>query len=380
MTIANIEQVIVITQPKALVELADKLIHERIIAVDTESNSLYAYRERVCLVQFSTSSADYLVDPLVIKDLSPLGPVFASPHVEKVFHAAEYDLICLSRDYSFQFNHLFDTMVASRILGRETVGLGDLLQGYFNVHIDKHYQRANWGQRPLPADLLDYARFDTHYLIELRDRLAIELEQRDLLALANEDFNRLVRFTNGERPLTEKSPDFWQIKGASDLDPRGAAILRELCRYRESVAQASDRPLFKVINDRTLVSIASSTPTTLRDLSRVEGMTQGQIQRHGNQIINAVKRGQKAEPLYPVHQPRRDESYIVCLDRLRRWRKEIAQTMAVQSDVILPRDLMEALAESKPRNMEELSRILSEVPWRVEHFGDQILKTLGIEQ
>src|SRR4030042_632612 len=68
------------------------------VAVDTESNSLHAYREQVCLIQFSTRKDDFLVDPLTLADLEPLAPIFANPKIEKVFHAAEYDLLCMKRD------------------------------------------------------------------------------------------------------------------------------------------------------------------------------------------------------------------------------------------------------------------------------------------
>src|SRR6266700_5561400 len=87
------------------------------IAVDTESNSLHAFRERVCLIQFSTPKKDYVVDPLVLQDLDSLAPIFSNPKLQKIFHAAEYDLICLKRDYGFAFANTFDKMQAVRILG-----------------------------------------------------------------------------------------------------------------------------------------------------------------------------------------------------------------------------------------------------------------------
>jgi len=154
-----------INQPAALEALAETLLGETCIAVDTESNSLYAYREQVCLIQFSTRQRDMLVDPLALDDLSALREVFSSEGIEKVFHAAEYDLICLRRDFGFEFSNIFDTMVAGRILGRDEVGLGAMLLREFNVQVDKRHQRANWGQRPLPEHLLNYAQYDTHYLI-----------------------------------------------------------------------------------------------------------------------------------------------------------------------------------------------------------------------
>ena len=141
------------------------------IAVDTESNSLHAYREQVCLIQFSTPNKDYVVDPLALEDLSQLAPIFASPKIEKIFHAAEYDLVCLRRDFEFEFDNIFDTMQAARILGYQYVGLDNILADKFDVKVDKRHQKANWGARPLTHAQLDYARMDTHYLIDLRNLL-----------------------------------------------------------------------------------------------------------------------------------------------------------------------------------------------------------------
>ena len=111
---------------QTLQKLMDDLVTQTRVAVDTESNSLQAFREQVCLVQFSTTNADYLVDPLVLKDLSLLAPIFSDPKIEKIFHAAEYDLICLRRDFHFSFANLFDTMQAARVLGYPAVGLDRL--------------------------------------------------------------------------------------------------------------------------------------------------------------------------------------------------------------------------------------------------------------
>lgn len=350
------------------------------MAVDTESNSLYAYRERVCLIQFSTISEDFLVDPLAIDDLAPLGPVFENERIEKVFHAVEYDLIGLQRDHNFYFVHLFDTMLAARILGRSEVGLGSILEAEFGVTLDKRQQRANWGERPLPQRLLDYARLDTHFLIPLRDRLEAELHERGLLQLAREDFRRAAQVRsdlNGRSAENGRPLDCWRVSGAHDLEPQQVAVLQELCRYRDGIARIQNRPLFKVINDRTLLAIAASLPATLDDLSRLPGMSDGQMQRHGNRLLQAVSKGLKAEPLYPPRSPRPNERYLRRLDHLRTWRKQTAEKMEVPSDIVLPRELMHALAEIGPRTAEELAEIMRDSPWRLENFGPQILEQIN---
>jgi len=365
---------ILITRQPALIRMAERLSNEPILAVDTESNSLFAFQEQVCLIQFSTPKDDYLVDPLALGDLSALESVFADPEIEKVFHAAEYDLISLKRDYRFEFNNIFDTMVAARILGWEEIGLGSILKSEFDVELNKRYQRANWGRRPLPPEMLAYARLDTHYLIPLRYRLMAELKARDRWPLAEEDFNRL-RFVNGRDPQDLPEP-CWRVRGAYDLSPQQAAVLLELCQYRIRVAKSIDRPVFKVLGDRTLLAIAEALPRSLDELRALPELSEKQFQRNGRALWQALERGLQAEPIRPPRPPRPDEDFLARIEALRSWRKSTARQMQVKSDVILPRDVMHSIAAHDPTHQEELAALMRQVPWRYERFGDQILATL----
>ncbi len=375
MKITPVQEATFVARPAALEHTAAALRQQAMIAVDTESNSLHAYQEQVCLIQFSTGEQDYLVDPLALKDLSRLGEVFAAAHIEKVFHAAEYDLICLKRDYGFEFANLFDTMIAARILGRTEFGLGALLEAEFGVQLDKKFQRANWGQRPLPRDLLAYAQLDTHYLMALRARLREELLEKDLWALAQEDFARLAQ-VNGGRPNGEHSEECWRLSGAQELNGQQLAVLQGLCRYREQAAKAANRPLFKVMGDHTLTAIAARCPSTLGELAQTQGMTPRQVERYGRGLLEAVRNGLKAAPIYPRRARRPDERYLERLERLRAWRKDRAQGMGLSSDVVLPRDLMEALAEQGPRDWGKLGEVMASTPWRLGRFGEEILRVL----
>jgi ribonuclease D len=314
-----------------------------------------------------------------LEDLSPLAPLFGNPGIEKIFHAAEYDLLCLKRDFGFDFENLFDTMLAARILGREATGLGSMLEDEFGVKLNKRFQRANWGQRPLPPDLLDYARLDTHYLIPLRGRLKAEVQAAGLWPLAQEDFRRLSA-ASAEANQTEgngsNAVSCWRISGAYDLDPQQAAVLQELCRYRDQKARSMDRPLFKVIGDKSLLDIATQAPGSLEDLRQIHGMSAHQVRRHGKALLGAVKRGLQARPLYPPRSPRPDDGYLARLEALREWRKHTAQKMGVTSDVVLPRDLLYRLAGDNPHDESELARTLHDTPWRLENFGAEILSLL----
>jgi len=161
-----------------LVRLAQRLLQQTAIAVDTESNPLFAYRERLCLIQMSTPQYDCIVDPLAIDDLDPLVPVFADPGILKVFHDAEFDVLMLKRTHAFEVSGIFDTKVAVTSLGYATIGLAPLLKTFYGVTLDKKLQRSDWGKRPLTEEQLDYASKDTYYLLRLAEKLRKELHQK----------------------------------------------------------------------------------------------------------------------------------------------------------------------------------------------------------
>jgi ribonuclease D len=371
MTLDSLAEPVLVQSTKDFIKLVKDLNQQARLAVDTESNSLHAYRERVCLIQFSTPEQDYVLDPLALDELGPLASVFSNPQIEKIFHASEYDLICLRRDYGFGFLNIFDTMQAGRILGRKLAGLDRLLEDKFGLKINKRFQKADWAVRPLSRDLLLYARLDTHYLIPLRDILKVELEEKGLWQLAQEDFQAAC-IPNGQKPRVD-APAWAHFSARRDITPRDLTVLNELLACRERIAERLDRPPFKVLDTDSLVEIAKSRPSKLEELAET-GLTSRQIQLWGEQILETVVRGMKS-PLVermPLQHP--DDEYLKRLDKLKNWRKKAAAEMEVESDIVLPRPLLLALAESGPGEMDSIMR---SSPWRLEHFGSQILRVLG---
>jgi len=370
----NNTELVWVDQPKKLRQAAQELAAQDILAVDTESNSLYAYREQVCLIQFSTHGKDYLIDALALPDLSPLGEIFSTNRILKVFHAAEYDLICLFRDYGFRFDYLFDTMIAARILGYQKIGLGSLLEKYFGTQMDKKYQRANWGKRPLKADMLHYARLDSHYLIPLQDHLRAELVEVGLWELALEDFRRL---TQGIEDTTESSEDdFWKLHGARDLSPEKAAVLKSLYQFRESIAEAQNRPSFKVISHQALVELAETCPQQYQDLLKLSALHASQAKRYGRGLLSAIKEGKQATPVYPPNHTRPHNAILERMDALQEWRKHTGQNLGVPSDVILPRDVLTRIAWDAPKDLGALEAQMWDVPYRFNRFGEQIFSII----
>jgi ribonuclease D len=342
--------------------------------VDTESNSLHAYRERVCLIQISTSGQDYLIDPLALSDLAPLKDFFEDPGIEKIFHAAEYDLLCLRRDYSIRVRGLYDTHAASRALGSKECGLNALLAREFGITLDKVMQRANWGLRPLPERMLDYARLDTHYLPTLRDRLAEAIVAAGLEEELRDECRRLEMIPDQESTEPEGDP-FWKMRGVYELNPPQRAILFSLYEWREQEARRIDRPPFHVLSGDSMIRLAQTAPATFKEL--IDGGIPERIAaRWGRALLQAVEKGKGRKPPVPKRNGHMDEQAQARLEAIRKWRKQRAVARGVESDVILSRDAMFRIARQDPHTLAALGETHGLGPYRLGKYGAEILAAI----
>ena len=259
------------------------------LAVDSESNGYFAYRPRVCLIQISRGHEDFIVDPLALEDISALGRIFADPSIEKVLHAAENDLIGFKKDFRFRMRNVFDTSVACRLLGRSKLGLARILAEEFGVKLDKKYQRCNWEKRPLSPEQLYYAQLDTHFLIDLRNRLHRELLRKNLWSLAQEEYARLEQIRLN--PPRKWDPDgYLRLKGAQKLSGPSLRVLKELSAYRERLARSANKAPFRVMNNEFMVRVACERPGNLASLLQVRGLPSRFKGKGAERLLRVIKR------------------------------------------------------------------------------------------
>jgi ribonuclease D len=269
----------------------EKVSEVKHLAVDSESNSYFAYRPRICLIQISANNKDFILDPLTLKDLTGLGRILSDPSIEKIIHAAENDLIGFKRDYRFQVINIFDTSLACRLLGRKRLGLARILAEDFGITLDKKYQRCNWEKRPLNPEQLYYAQQDTRFLLKLRDRLHGQLLERNLWNRAKEEFARLERIR--VKPPREWHPDgYLHLRGVQKLSKNSMKVLKELFSYREHLARKTNKAPFRVMNNEFMVRLARETPDNKHDLLRMKGLPsrfRGKGAAHLLRVINKAK-------------------------------------------------------------------------------------------
>ena len=365
-----------ITSEKRLQVILASALKQPRIAIDLESNGLYRYPERVCLVQLATADGIYLLDPLLLGSSAGLGELLANEKVEKIFHSADYDIRSLDRDWGFRVGNLFDTSIAAAFLGSSKLGLAAVLQEYLKIEIskDKKLQRADWTLRPLSRELIDYAADDVRYLDKLRSVLHERLDELGRIEWFKEESDRLARIK-----YSPPDPDwvFLSVKGSRTLDGKGLAVLRSLHRFREKEAVRRDRPPFKIFSDAVLIEVSGQPDS---DLSRIKG-----IGRYGygpasvavrKAIRDGLKRGYVSRPRIPARNDRRLEP----LERerarerlvlLKKWRSQQGDRLKLDASLLWPAKSLERLA-ILPGGLEDEFGGYDVREWQHREFGESL--------
>ena len=368
----------------ALLAWVERLERADIIAVDTESDSLHHYREKVCLVQMTALGEDALIDPLAVPDLEPLAAIMHDARRTKIFHDAGYDLMSLGRDFGFRVRGIFDTMLATRLLGHKEFGLAAVLKARFAFIADKRLQRSDWARRPLTPEQISYARYDTHFLPELAQQLEQELRALRRLEWAEEEFQRLpdVALRANPRPVGPDPDGFWRIRGVRPLSAAAKGRLRALCEMRDGIAARLDRPKFKVLGDSVVLELAQNPPTSLDDLPR-PGLRRAGVERFGAEILRALADARPVHGGPPAGVVRRrragrflDADVHERFDALRSLRREKAEALGVDPEVALGNAVLEDLSRRPPDSLDDVRNRPELHGWRQEIFAEAIFACL----
>jgi len=369
---------VLIEQEADLHRVMPELQGAPVIGVDLEADSMFHYQEKVCLVQIATERVNLLIDPLSVRDLSPLIPIFADKEIRKVFHGADYDIRSLYRDFSIEVHSLFDTQVAARFLGIREISLANLLQTYFHVASDKKYQKKDWSQRPLPAPMMAYAAQDICYLIPLSRILREDLKKKGRLLCVEEECDLL----SGVRAnATKTGPLFTSFKGAARLDPRSLAVLENILRFRDQAARRRDCPHFKVLGNAPILEIAQRKPLSRADLGGIKGLSARQIDQMGDVLIqkvkDAVSLSTTALPAYPRKAwERLKASDVDRAEALKNWRDRLGEQWGVDPAVICTNAQIREIAIANPKRPEDLTAIKEVRNWQIELLGPKICRLL----
>ncbi len=378
MTISVPDTIVYVNSASGLNDIIADFRRQPVVAFDLEADSMFHFKEKVCLIQAASDSLNYIIDPLTIPDLSPLAQILSDPDIIKIFHGADYDVRSLYRDYQIVIHNLFDTELASRFLGNAETGLNTVLQNRFDITLEKKYQKKDWSQRPLPEPMIEYAAKDVQYLIPLYEIQKEELAEKGRLDWVVEECRELAQVRSG---LLNERPLFIKMKGSGHLDRRSLAVLEALMEFRLNLAEQKDRPLFKVIGNAALTKIAITRPVTMQQLIETGVLSDKQLNMYGNAILklisNALAMPADTLPQYPYSRPMRVSNDVSARFKvLKQWRAKKASELAMDPGVLISNAVLKSIAESNPQEYENIESIATLKNWQKKELGKDIAAVL----
>ncbi|RVE50713.1 hypothetical protein evm_004623 [Chilo suppressalis] len=257
-------------------------VHE--LAVDLEHHSYRTYQGITCLIQITTEEGgDFIVDALALREhLHRLNEVFTDPKKLKVFHGAENDVLWLQRDFGVYVVGLFDTHQAARVLRLPSLSLKHLLMQYCAVDADKKFQLADWRIRPLPSELVSYARGDTHYLLYVARRMRAELAKlghRQLLAVYEQSRHICLQTYNKEVVRADSHMPLY-VRSRKSFNSRQLAALKLLYTWRDQHARELDESTTYLLPNHMLLSLAESLPRDVQGVAACCSPTPPFVKQH----------------------------------------------------------------------------------------------------
>lgn len=295
------------------------------LAVDTEFMRTNTFYPLPALLQVNDGRANYLVDPLEIKDYAGLVDVMTSARVQKVLHSCSEDLDVFFTLFRCLPVNLLDTQVAAAFCGHDfSLGYGNLVQAILAIDLPKGETRSNWLQRPLTEAQKVYAALDVEYLYELATILNQQLTQLDRHDWVAQECALLIdNYVEGQKPSNATA----RFKGAWRLDARQLGVLAALAQWRDQQAQARDVPRGYILKDKSVFAIAEMLPEHVGQLRRVPELSDKAIRRHGEmmvELVASVAAMEEAQLPTPIQRPPSSKQQEL-VKRMRETLAEVAE-------------------------------------------------------
>jgi ribonuclease D len=276
-----------ITTDDQLEAFCTRLTRAEWVAFDTEFVAERSYRPQLCLVQVATSDQMAIIDPMTIDDMTPFWQAIVADGHETIVHAGRGEFEFCLRAVGRRPANLFDVQIAAGMVGVEyPAGFGTLLVKLLGETPGKLETRTDWRRRPLSERQVQYALDDVRHLSALRHKLHARLEELRRLDWMQEEMEMWQQTV--ESGLLEER---WRrVSGISGLGQRSLAIVRELWRWREAVAERRDCPTRRVLRDDLIIELAKRQTAEVKRIRAVRGMERGDLKRQLPRIADAIKR------------------------------------------------------------------------------------------
>jgi ribonuclease D len=378
-----------IDRPEHLPEVVHALAAAPWIALDTEANSMFVYREQMCLLQLNTAGQLWLIDVLALLKaehwpglqptgeaapvsdcLTPLRTELARTDRILWIHGGEYDCALLRRDFGITLGGVWDTQQAGAFLGWEKTNYGALVERCTQVMLAKGHAQYDWGTRPIDGEALQYAIDDVVHLPAVGEFLKSAIADADLVeehAVAC----GAVAGTVTEGGVFDPA-GFWRIKGVREVSRERLSVLAALYVWRDGIARSENKPPGRMVNNESLLALARQAPTNFQLLKR-SGLKGWLLSAHGEALLAVIKEAlAHPEQVPPAARHREvDEAEKEREERLKDWRRGEAEKRHVPLQVVLP---AKALDHLKRYGLVDLGTVPQLGAKRINRYGAKLIE------
>jgi len=186
-----------------------------VIGVDTETTSLSPFEGEVRLLQIATPEQSFVIDFLQLPALrnNGLRELLSSAQPVKVFHNAKFDLKMLLHHFDLEVRGLFDTLLASQLIGAGRNegghGLAAVSDRHLGELVDKSMQVSDWSGR-LTEEQYEYAAKDAALMLPLYEKLSAGLREMKLEEVAKLEFESVLPIAAMELAGMALDADCWR--------------------------------------------------------------------------------------------------------------------------------------------------------------------------
>ena len=213
------------------------------------------YFAKLCLVQIATPSSIFCIDTISNNNLKEFWNSISNSSC--IFHSARQDLEVIFQNSDLLPDKIFDTQIAAGLVGFEPqISYANLVEKLCGKVLKKSQTRANWEKRPLSKEMINYAREDVEFLLEMHTILLEKLKKMDRISWAEEDSKSL---NNCNLYKFDPNEAINRIKSAKYLSGQTKKAIHLLLKWREKKAIEKNLPRQWILRDKTLVDIASTS-------------------------------------------------------------------------------------------------------------------------
>ena len=360
----------IITKPQDLEAVTEAISRSDWIAVDTEFMRESSYYPKLCLIQLATEEICVCIDVLALKQLDILVDLFTNLDYLKIFHSARQDIEVLFADYNAIPNPIFDTQIATSMLGPdEQISYAELVDQYLSIQLDKTESRTDWSQRPLSKGQINYALNDVRYLGELYQRLSSELTDRNRSHWLEEECSAIINVDNYQIDPNEA----WKnVKGVGKTQGTTLLCVQQLASWREQTAKDLNRPRQWILKDRAIIELANMQPHSVSKISKHIETEWPKSLRHRNAILEIL-----LNPIADVSSSTLNSSAHLRLNKtqqsqvkhLMKHMRTRAQELNISPSLLANRKSIENLVLGKSSKVN--------TGWRSAQIGDELKNMLA---